>query len=985
MLYNGSNGQSYGTIVLNGVIPDQQNGYGAVSFTSADIQNGPDGFALIGPQGQVVQFLSYEGEFQATNGPAAGLTSTDINVEENGAAAGTSVHLRGFGEQAGDFLWGSGPATPGAGNGFQTFGPRPAPEALTISQIQGAGHTSAYLGRLVVTEGVVTAVDTNGARGFWVQSVVGDGDDATSDAVFVFTGSAPTVAVGQVVKVEGIVEEFRGGEGSLPVTEIIMPTVTPTGATAPLPAAVVLGAGGRPVPTEQIDDDSFAVFDPANDAIDFFESLEGMRVTVPDAQAVAITRTNSSGASTWVVADGGAGATGMNARDGITISPGDYNPEHIQVFVDNGIVGGPPFRYATGEDLGDVTGVMGYFGGQYQVLATGQTADPVDPANPGAPRGPGSETTTLQGDGAHLEVASYNVANLYTLPLGPNPTDAQLAAYAALDPKFEALAADIVENLGSPDIISLIEMQDGNDGTLSAAETAERLIQEIIEAGGPTYVYVEVAPTTPDSTGGAPGGNIRNGFLYNPERVEYVEGSAVLLPDPEPHSGEGSGDSTDAFSNSRMPLAAEFEFHGETVTVISVHNYARIGSDETFGANQPPEDAGDQRRIEQTAAINAWLAANPDAQVIVVGDFNGFYWEGAQTQLTTQGGLTNLTFQLPPEERYTYVYAGNSQQLDHMFVSSTLADGTTAFDIVHLNTGVLDYTPSDHDAVMGLIYVNTAPVGAFDRFDVAEDQEFFSTFSVLANDTDRNGDTLSAELLSGPALGYLELNADGSFTYVADADVLDLLGEGETALDQFTYRVSDGYGGFSAPTTVQLTIRAADDEFVEWGTNKADLFVDHNGPEADTTWSGGNGNDTAFGNGGADALYGGNGIDTLWGGTGRDVLDGGAGDDKLYGGEGDDVLFGGRGRDLLVGGEGRDTFVLSWGDDVGEIADFNPDEDRIVFTREKEGAALDLRSYRTDPRAELQADGAPVLDWTIDQGAWPALRAGLSVTDNWLM
>ena len=84
-LYNGSNGTIYNTTTLGGETPDEGDGFGAVSFPIAGIQNGaPDGIALI-QNGSVVQFLSYEGTFTANNGTAAGMTSTDVGVFQPGS------------------------------------------------------------------------------------------------------------------------------------------------------------------------------------------------------------------------------------------------------------------------------------------------------------------------------------------------------------------------------------------------------------------------------------------------------------------------------------------------------------------------------------------------------------------------------------------------------------------------------------------------------------------------------------------------------------------------------------------------------------------------------------------------------------------------------------------------------------------------------------------------------------------------------------
>ena len=86
VLYNGSNGASYATIALSGIIADQCSGRGTASFTQAGIQNGnPDGFALVNSSAQVVEFLSYGGTFAATNGPASGMMSVDIGAQESGS------------------------------------------------------------------------------------------------------------------------------------------------------------------------------------------------------------------------------------------------------------------------------------------------------------------------------------------------------------------------------------------------------------------------------------------------------------------------------------------------------------------------------------------------------------------------------------------------------------------------------------------------------------------------------------------------------------------------------------------------------------------------------------------------------------------------------------------------------------------------------------------------------------------------------------
>jgi predicted extracellular nuclease len=123
--YNGSNGTQYSGRSLSGIVADQGNGFGFVTIFQAGIQNGaPDGIALIDNNGVVVQFLSYEGSFTATNGFASGLTSEDIGVSEGGSTpVGFSLQLTGIGQEYADFSWNEpSPESPGFVNANQSFG-----------------------------------------------------------------------------------------------------------------------------------------------------------------------------------------------------------------------------------------------------------------------------------------------------------------------------------------------------------------------------------------------------------------------------------------------------------------------------------------------------------------------------------------------------------------------------------------------------------------------------------------------------------------------------------------------------------------------------------------------------------------------------------------------------------------------------------------------------------------------------------------------
>ena len=226
-LYNGRNGTLYRTKLLNGIIPDQANGFGTIAFSfPRSIQNGsPDGIALVA-NGQVVQFLSYEGTLTAVGGPADSMTSTDIRVaESNSTPVEFSLQLKGTGTAPSDFFWSiPTPSSFGAPNAEQVFGTDAAsPPVLRICKIQGTGHTSPHKDEQVSARGIVTAVASNG---FYFQDPIGDGDERTSDGMFVYTQEAPRVSVGDEVQVtDTVIEYIPGGAdtNNLSITEFSQP------------------------------------------------------------------------------------------------------------------------------------------------------------------------------------------------------------------------------------------------------------------------------------------------------------------------------------------------------------------------------------------------------------------------------------------------------------------------------------------------------------------------------------------------------------------------------------------------------------------------------------------------------------------------------------------------------------------------------------------------------------------------------------------
>ena len=159
-----------------------------------------------------------------------------------------------------------------------------AQTVTTIADVQGSSHLSPLAGQSVTgVLGIVTARRTAGGRGFWIQDPAPDEDRATSEGVFVFLNAAPAAQIGDLVSVNGTVGEFRaaGDPDNLTITQISSSNanVSIVSSGNQVPAATVLGIGGLIPPTETIDDDGAGnvetggTFEPAGDAIDFYESL----------------------------------------------------------------------------------------------------------------------------------------------------------------------------------------------------------------------------------------------------------------------------------------------------------------------------------------------------------------------------------------------------------------------------------------------------------------------------------------------------------------------------------------------------------------------------------------------------------------------------------------------------------------------------------------------------------------------------------------
>jgi len=687
---------------------------------------------------------------------------------------------------------------------------------VPIHDIQDSSHLSPKNGQTLTTmSSIVTALRTAGStRGFYIQDLNPDASDATSEGLFVFTGSssnpASLVSVGDIVQVGGRVSEFRPSANNLTITELVGPlTVNKLSSGNPLPTPVVIGAGGRTPPTTVIEDDATGdvetsgVFDPASDGMDFYESLEGMLVQVNDAVAVGPTSDFGSNREIPVVGDNGANAGLRTARGGIIIQPTDFNPERI--ILNDWISGGPTLPPVNVGDSypGTTAGVIDYSFGNFklQVILLPPLSD----------NGLQQETTTPAGTN-QLAVATFNVENL-----------------APSDPpsKYATLAELTVNHLQSPDIIAIEEIQDNNgvtnDGTVDASTTWSLLISAIQAAGGPTYDYRQIDPVN-GQDGGAPGGNIRQGFLFRTDRgLSFIDRPGAGSTTANAVVGSGAGmqlqyspgriDPTNAaFNSSRKPLAGEFTFNGHHLFVIANHFNSKGGDDPLFGHFQPPTRSSEVQRHQQAQVehnfVNAIVTADPNADVVVLGDLNDFEFSDTVTILKGAPGILNdLMDILPQDQRYSYVFEGNSQTLDHTLFSDDLFNTRPFdYDIVHVNSEFADQA-SDHEPQVAHITLNDPPtVDAGGPYDAVEGG------SVLVSAT---GSDLENDLKGEPLTYAWDLDNNGSFetpgqsatfsapansapaTYTIKVQVTD--DDGLTAVDTATVNVIYNFNGFFQP------------------------------------------------------------------------------------------------------------------------------------------------------------------------------------------
>jgi predicted extracellular nuclease len=546
---------------------------------------------------------------------------------------------------------------------------------VPIHGIQGAGASSPLVGQSVTTTGVVTALRTNG---FYLQALDGeaDADPATSEGVLVFTSSAPpaAAAVGNRVRVSGSVLEYR------PSADPASPPLTEIGGGV----SVALLSSGNPLPAPVLL--TSADLSPAGPA-DRLERYEGMRVHVPALLVVAPTggsvdEANATGRSNGVLVGvlpgtprpfreaGADPLTPLPAGSPCCVPRFDGNPERLRVDTD-GLAGRAPLDVASGTTLQDVVGPLDYGFRTYTLLPE---------SRPVATGSPAARAVPVPSSG-ELTVGSLNLQRFFDAEDDGEGTTLTPTAFSA---RLAKAALAIRTFLRTPDVLAVVEVEDLP--TLRAL--AARLSADALAAGAPDPAYQAFLE------GGNDPGGIDVGFLVA-SRVAVLsvvqEGKGATYTDPTTGSP--------ATLNDRPPLVltARWAAPGGTDLVFTVvANHLRSLNDSELDSTTGRRvRAKRQAQAEYLATLLARLQAEGGgAPLLAVGDFNAFELsDGLVDVIGTVCGapapasevVVNRSVDLvepdlvdlcavdalvAPSERYSYVYDGNAQLLDHALASA---------------------------------------------------------------------------------------------------------------------------------------------------------------------------------------------------------------------------------------------------------------------------------------------------------------------------
>ncbi len=633
-------------------------------------------------------------------------------------------------------------ATVGDGQGLGTINNDDV--SLTkINQIQGSGSSSPLAGQNVTTTGIVTGLRSNG---FFIQEPDAnvDANPNTSEGIFVFTSSAPpaAAAIGALVQVTANVVEFVPSADPFqpPLSELSSPTVVQLSTGNPLPAPIVLttadtGTGG---------------VNSGN--IENLEKYEGMRVQVNSLTVVhptegSVNETNATSTSNGVFYGVITGVgrpfreAGIAANDpvpsgsGVTIPPVprfDGNPEKIRVDSD-AQPGATAINVGTGQVVSNLVGPLDYSFRTYTILP--------DPASPPTVSGTIGAVPLPAPGTNEFTVASYNLERFFNDINDPGISEPVLTA-AAFNNRLNKASLAIRNILRTPDILAVIEVE--NLATLQSL--AAKINNDAVANNEPNPNYVAYLVEGNDIGGIDVGFLVKTAFVTGTTPRITVndvvqEGAATLFANP---------DNSTELLNDRPPLrlmAVVNRAVGASFPITVIVNHLRSLNDvnsEAAGQNGWPTSGTRVRAKRQAQGvflanlIQARQLADPNERILAVGDFNAFQFNDGLADVintikgtptpdnqTAVGGdgadlvnpdLTNLIDLATAAEKYSFVFDGNAQVLDHHLANAALFSSVASFHAARIdadfpetfrNDANRPERLSDHDVPM--TYINLPP------------------------------------------------------------------------------------------------------------------------------------------------------------------------------------------------------------------------------------------------------------------------------------
>lgn len=574
----------------------------------------------------------------------------------------------------------------------------------TISQIQGTTHTSKYENKEVKNvRGVVTKIIKDKYRsGFYMQSIRPDKNSLTSEGIYVNAKGLEMPKEGNLVKVEGIVKEIQFAKPSnadLTVTSInaskikvlakhrtVIPTIIET---KRIPKKVYVGEFKEKL-------------NPRKNAMDYYESLEGMLVRVKNPVIVG---SNEDRGQINIVGDNARYVSNKTNNGGLRYTYEDEQSKTITI-TDESIKHGPKysgrfidekFTPNPGDKFnGAIDGVLTFIGANYTILNTKALPKIID----GKIK---RDKLKIQYDRNKLSVVSYNIEN-FSIAEGME--------------RVQILAKQVRDDLHTPDIIGLVEVGDDNGGVkenvelVSAEKTLTAIVNEIKKETGVEYSWLSVDPEH-GKDGGWTEMHIRNAVLFRTDKlyVPYMNQGNAKIDTKVTDDGKLTfnpgriGNNEKFFESVRKPVVAHLKLKesDKDIFVVVNHLKSKRSDDKIYSKKQPVKRGSELYRIPEGQYIGKFLKEinmkNPDAVILTMGDMNDFEFsptlKGIKTDL-----MVSAVEMLPENERHTYVYTGNSQVLDNLLVNKKYAKGAKS-DILNINS---EFTRSqgyfsDHDPV----------------------------------------------------------------------------------------------------------------------------------------------------------------------------------------------------------------------------------------------------------------------------------------------